>query len=254
LILIKNEFDIKKLKEIGRIGYRILNKVVAEIKPGISTKDIDDLVVDEVKKKGVKAAFYGYHGYPASICISVNDEVVHGIPRKDKILKDGDIVSLDFGAVKDNYYTDIAVTVGCGKISERAQKLIDVTRQSLFKGIEKAVEGNRLFDISYAVQRTVESNGFSVVKSFVGHGIGKNLHESPQVPNFGRPGCGIKLKEGMVLAIEPMVNEGGEAVKIDSDGWTARTMDGSLSAHFEHCVAITKKGPVILSIDEEYGG
>ncbi len=254
MILIKDEYDIKKLREAGRIGNKILKKVTAEIKPGISTKDIDDLVVEEVKKNGVKAAFLGYHGYPASICVSVNDEVVHGIPKKDKVLKEGDIVSLDFGAVKDGYYTDIAVTVGCGKISENAQKLIDVTKNALFKGIEKAVAGNRLFDISYAVQRTVESNGFSVVKLFVGHGIGKSLHESPQVPNFGKPGCGVKLKEGMVLAIEPMVNEGSDEVKIDSDGWTSRTVDGKLSAHFEHCVAITRKGPIILTIDEEFGG
>lgn len=252
MILLKNEFEIKKLKEIGRIAYRILVRTAENIKEGISTKDIDDFVESEVERYKVKAAFKGYNGYPASICVSVNDEVVHGIPKKDKILKSGDIVSLDFGAVKDGYYSDIAVTIPVGEIDLLAKKLIDVTRESLYKGIEKAVVGNRLFDISYAVQRTVESNGFSVVKSFVGHGIGKSLHEEPQVPNFGNPGCGVKLKEGMVLAIEPMVNMGTYAVKIDDDGWTARTMDGKLSAHFEHCVAITKKGPYILTIDEEF--
>lgn len=254
MVPIKNEFDLKKLKEVGRIGYRILHAVVRQIEANISTKDIDDLVEEQVAKYNVKAAFKGYNGYPASICVSVNDEVVHGIPKKDKILKEGDIVSLDFGAVKDGYYSDIAVTVGVGEITDVAKKLIKVTEEALYKGIEKAVPGNRLFDISYAVQRTVESNGFSVVKSFVGHGIGKSLHEEPQVPNFGNPGCGIKLKEGMVLAIEPMVNEGADAVKIDGDLWTARTMDGTLSAHFEHCVAITKNGPVILTKDEELNG
>lgn len=252
MIQLKNEFEIKKLNEIGKIAYRILISTIKIIRAGISTKDIDDFVESEVEKYGVKAAFKGYSGYPASICVSVNDEVVHGIPKKDKILKNGDIVSLDFGAVKDGYYSDIAVTVPVGEIDDKAKKLIGVTKEALYKGIEKAVVGNRLFDISYAIQRTVESNGFSVVKSFVGHGIGKSLHEEPQVPNFGNPGCGVKLKEGMVLAIEPMVNAGDSAVKIDDDRWTARTIDGSLSAHFEHCVAITKKGPFILTIDEGF--
>ncbi len=254
MIHLKNDFEIKKLKEIGKIAYKILANTVKNIKEGISTKDINDFVESEVDRYKVKAAFKGYNGYPASICISLNDEVVHGIPKKDKILKKGDIVSLDFGALKDGFYSDIAVTVAVGEVSEEAKRLIDVTKESLYKGIEKAVVGNRLFDISYAIQKAVESKGFSIVKAFVGHGIGKNLHEEPQVPNFGNPGCGVKLKEGMVLAIEPMVNAGTSDVKIDDDGWTARTMDGKLSAHFEHCIAITKNGPQILTLDEEIDG
>jgi methionyl aminopeptidase len=247
LIELKTEKEIDKLGEIGKIASAILKRVAKEVRPCISTKFLNDMVEKLVAEYGVKAAFKGYHDYPASICVSVNEEVVHGIPDAGKILEEGDIVSLDFGAMKGGYYSDLAVTVGVGKINAEDERLINVTREALYKGIDKARAGNRLFDISYAVQRHVESSGYSVVRAFVGHGIGKALHEEPQVPNFGNPGCGAKLKEGMVLAIEPMVNAGSYDVRVKNDGWTAVAADGGRSAHFEHCVAITRHGPMILT-------
>lgn len=252
MVVLKTEEEIKKLKEIGLIAAKILKDAVLSIKEGVSAKDIDIMVANLAEKYKVRSAFKGYRGYPANICISVNEEVVHGIPTEKKVFKEGDLVSLDYGVEKDGYYTDLAVTVIVGNGSEEDKKLVNVTRESLFKGIEKAKLGNRLYDISYAIQRHVETNGFSVVRAFVGHGIGKNLHEEPQLPNFGNPGCGIKLKEGMVLAIEPMVNAGNYDIMIKSDGWTAVTVDGKKSAHFEHCVAITKDGPVILTALEGF--
>lgn len=252
MVVLKTEEEIKKLKEIGQIAAKILKDAVLSIKEGVSAKDIDIMVANLAEKYKVRSAFKGYRGYPANICISVNEEVVHGIPTEKKVFKEGDLVSLDYGVEKDGYYTDLAVTVIVGNGSEEDKKLVNVTRESLFKGIEKAKLGNRLYDISYAIQRHVETNGFSVVRAFVGHGIGKNLHEEPQLPNFGNPGCGIKLKEGMVLAIEPMVNAGNYDIMIKSDGWTAVTVDGKKSAHFEHCVAITKDGPVILTALEGF--
>ncbi len=252
MVILKTEEEIKKLREIGLIAANILKEAVDLIKVGVRAKDIDNMLGVLADKNKVKNAFKGYKGYPANVCISVNDEVVHGIPTEDKIFKKGDIVSLDYGVEKDGYYTDLAVTVIVDDGSDEDKKLVCVTREALYKGIEKAVVGNRLFDISYAIQRHVESNGFSVVRAFVGHGIGRNLHEEPQLPNFGSPGCGIKLKEGMVLAIEPMVNAGSYDIIIKNDGWTAVTADGKKSAHFEHCVAITKKGPIILTALEGF--
>jgi len=193
-------------------------------------------------------SFLGYHGYPASICISVNDEVVHGIPG-DRRLQEGDIVSLDFGAILDGYYGDAACTVPVGEVDEAARKLMDVTRESLLKGIERAAVGNRVSDVSHAVQTWAEGHGFSVVRDYVGHGVGRALHEEPQVPNFGAPGLGPKLREGMVLAIEPMINEGGAEVTVDPDGWTVRTRDHKRSAHFEYSVALTEAGPKVLGVE-----
>lgn len=252
MVVLKTEEEIKKLREIGLIAANILKVAVDNIIEGVSAKDIDDMVERLAEKYKVKSAFKGYKGYPANICISVNDEVVHGIPTEKKVFKKGDLVSLDYGVEKNGYYTDLAVSIIVADGSEEDKKLVNVTRESLYKGIEKAKLGNRLYDISYAIQRHVESNGFSVVRAFVGHGIGKNLHEEPQVPNFGNPGCGIRLKEGMVLAIEPMVNAGSYDIIIKNDGWTAVTADGKKSAHFEHCVAITKDGPVILTALEGF--
>ena len=215
--------------------------------PGITTADLDLAAESIVKKKGVRAAFKGYGGFPASVCISINDEVVHGIPSPKRVLKDGDIVGIDFGVCLESYYGDSAITVGVGILSEDAERLMETTRESLDAAIAKAKVGNRLSDISHAVESYVETRGYSPVKNFVGHGIGKSLHESPQIPNFGSPGRGIRLKAGMVLAIEPMINAGSSDVVVKSDGWTAVTKDGSLSAHFEHSVAITDDGPYILS-------
>lgn len=247
MVEIKTTREILKLAELGKLTARLFNKILEFVKVGITTKEIDDYTNQLCEENGVVPAFKGYRGYPASICVSINEEIVHGIPSANKVIKEGDIVSLDFGTYRDGFYSDMAATVAIGKVAELDQKLIEVTRESLYKGIEKAVIGNRLQDISYAIQRHVEKNGFSVVRAFVGHGIGRSLHEDPQVPNFGNPGCGIKLREGMVLAIEPMVNAGSYEVVVKGDGWTAVTADGKKSAHFEHTVAITKEGPQILT-------
>ena len=252
MVVLKTDEEIKKLREIGIVAAEILREVVQNIKEGVTAKSIDAMVERLSSKYGVRNAFKGYKGYPANICISVNDEVVHGIPVENKVFKNGDIVSLDYGVEKDGYYTDLAVSLIVGEGSEEDKKLVKVTKDALYKGIEQARLGNRLYDISYAIQRHVEAHGFSVVRAFVGHGIGKELHEEPQVPNFGNPGCGIKLKEGMVLAIEPMVNAGTYNIIMERDGWTAKTADGKKSAHFEHCVAITKDGPVILTALEGF--
>jgi methionyl aminopeptidase len=252
LVVLKTDEEIKKLREIGIVAAEILREIVQNIKEGVTAKSIDAMVERLSSKYGVRNAFKGYKGYPANICISVNDEVVHGIPVENKVFKNGDIVSLDYGVEKDGYYTDLAVSLIVGEGSDEDKKLVKVTKDALYKGIEQARLGNRLYDISYAIQRHVEAHGFSVVRAFVGHGIGKELHEEPQVPNFGNPGCGIKLKEGMVLAIEPMVNAGTYNIIMERDGWTAKTADGKKSAHFEHCVAITKDGPVILTALEGF--
>lgn len=217
-------------------------------KPGVTTGEIDRFAESRIKELGAKPAFKGYHGFPGCVCISVNEEVVHGIPSTRRPLKEGDIVGIDFGVIYDGWYGDSARTVPIGRISSEAQKLIDVTRDSLQKGIDQCREGNRVFDIGHAVQKHVEAFGYSVVREFVGHGIGRALHEEPQVPNYGPKGKGMPLKVGMVLAIEPMINAGGHEVKVLSDGWTAVTADRSLSAHFEHTVAITQRGPEILTL------
>ena len=234
------------MAEACRIVAEVLDGINNDIAPGITTKELDRYVESFIVSKGARPAFKGYRGYPASVCTSVNDQVVHGIPSSRK-LKDGDIVSLDIGVHYRGFYGDAAVTLPVGNISDEAKRLLSVAEDSLNKALEKAEPGMRLSDISFAVQEYVESNGFSVVRNFVGHGIGRELHEEPQIPNFGKPGEGPRLREGMTLAIEPMVNAGGWEVNILGDGWTAVTKDGSLSAHFEHTVALTKNGNDVLT-------
>ena len=241
MIELKNKEEIRKITESGKMVAAVLKKLKSMVKPGLITQDLDDTARKLTREFGARAAFLGYRGYPAAVCVSINQEVVHGFPSKKRILKEGDIVSLDFGVEYGGYYADAALTAGVG------QKLMDVTEQSLFKGIEKAAVGYRLHDISSAVQKHAESNGFSVVRDFVGHGVGKKLHEDPLVPNYGREGTGIFLEAGTVIAIEPMVNEKGFDVVVLEDDWTVVTKDKGLSAHFEHTVAITESGPVILT-------
>jgi methionyl aminopeptidase len=251
MIFLKSEEEIERIRAASHVVVEVLNRLKEEAKPGVSTWELDKIAEEIALGKGAKPAFKGYRDYPASVCFAINNEVVHGIPSKKKVLMEGDIVSLDFGAYFDGFYSDSAITIPLGKISPLAEKLLHVTRNSLYKGIDKAYPSNRLFDISQAIQNHVEQEGFSVVKAFVGHGIGRNLHEDPQIPNFvpenGNWGKGIRLKPGMVIAIEPMVNVGRPDIRILSDGWTAVTVDGTLSAHFEHTVAITENGPVILT-------
>ena len=246
MVILKSAEEIEKLRKSNYIVAEVLEGLKELIKPGISTRELDVYAEETVRERGAVPAFKGYMGYPASLCTSVNAEVVHGIPS-DRVLKEGDIVSMDFGALYRGYYGDSAITVPVGKISSVAVKLMEITNDALYKGINEAKAGNRLGDISAVVQNHVEDAGFSVVKDFVGHGIGRNLHEDPQIPNYGLRGRGIELKNGMVFAIEPMVNEGTFKVKVLKDGWTVVTSDGKLSAHFEHTVAITENGPVILS-------
>jgi methionyl aminopeptidase len=246
MIPLKTVEEIKFIRESGLIVAGALDKLRKVIEPGTKTIELDRIASDFIRAKKAESAFLGFRGFPKSICVSVNSEVIHGIPG-DRVIEKGDIVSLDIGVVKDGYYADAAITVGVEEIKEDAEKLVSSTSASLLKGIEKTFSGNRLGDISWAIQYYVEKSGFSVVRQFVGHGVGKQLHEEPQIPNFGSPGQGPKLKEGMVFAIEPMVNFGGYEVEILSDKWTAVTKDRSLSAHFEHTVAITNNGPVILT-------
>ncbi len=246
MIPLKSDSEIQIMRQAGKILAEIMARVNSSLKAGMTTMEIDMLAENLINKAGVRSAFKGYKGYPANVCTSVNQEVVHGIPG-DKCLKDGDIVGLDMGIEYQGFFSDIAVTVGIGEVSPRLKKLIEVTRKSLFLGIKQAKPENRLGDISYAVQDHVEKHGFSVVRQFVGHGIGKSLHEDPEIANFGRPHQGQVLKNGMVFAIEPMVNLGGWECEILSDGWTAVTKDGLASAHFEHTVAITDNGPEILT-------
>ncbi len=246
-IHLKSFEEIEKLRKCGQIVKNVLEKLKELAKPGLSTEEFNKLAISEVKKYRAKPAFLGYRGFPKSVCISVNNEVVHGIPSKKRVLKEGDIVSIDFGVEYDGYFGDSAITVPVGKISEKAEKLIRITKEALFEGIKKAMPGYKLYDISASIQRYVEKNGFSVVREYVGHGIGKQLHENPLVPNFGKEGTGPDLKPGMVLAIEPMVNEKSYNVKVLDNNWTVVTIDNCLSAHFEHMVAITEKEPIILS-------
>jgi methionyl aminopeptidase len=247
LIALKSPKEIQRMKVACSIVAEVLRVVVDRVSAGVTTVELNSIAEKEVAKRKAKPAFKGYCGYPASLCCSLNNQVVHGIPDS-RPLEDGDILSLDFGAYYDGFYGDSAVTVPIGNVSEVAVKLISATERSLHVAIEKSVTHNRLSDISNAVQTYIESNGFSVVRDFVGHGIGRNLHESPQVPNYGLPNTGPKLRSGMVLAIEPMVNEKSHEVKVLADGWTAVTLDGGLSAHFEHTVAITDNGPEILTL------
>jgi len=247
VIIIKSDMEIQYMRNAGRVVAETLAMIEKVIKPGITTAEIDKLAEAFIVSQGAKPSFKGYGGFPASICASINDVVIHGIPSSRE-LKDGDIISVDCGAILNGYHGDAARTFPVGNISDEAQKLIDVTRDSFFKAVDKAIVGNRLTDISAAVQKHVESFGYSVVRDFVGHGIGKSMHEDPQVPNYGAAGKGAKLVHGMVLAIEPMINIGEYKVKIKPDGWTVVTGDGSLSAHYENTVAITNNGPEILTL------
>lgn len=247
VIILKTREEIGKMRKSNLVVAEILEILKENARPGASTMDLEHITEEETKNRGVIPAFKGYKDYPYCLCTSVNNEVVHGMPSKGKVLKDGDILSIDFGVLSNGYYGDAAVTVPVGRVTSEANRLMDVTAASLDLAIRAAEEGGRLMDISAAVQRHVESAGFSVVREFVGHGIGKELHEPPQVPNFGIAGRGIRLRAGMVLAIEPMVNAGTSEVRILDDGWTAVTADGGLSAHFEHTVAITPDGPYVLS-------
>ena len=246
-IMLKTEQEIAKMRRSGEMLRQVHEHLRPLVVAGASTMDLEIAANEKIDSFGAKAAFKGYHGFPAALCTSLNEQVVHGMPNKKTILKDGDILSIDCGVVVDGFYSDAAVTYAIGKPSPKIQKLLEVTEASLYAAIEKAVPGGRLFDISAAVQTMCEAQGFGVVREFVGHGIGKAMHEDPQVPNYGDPGKGPRLKAGMVLAIEPMINAGKAEVKVLKDGWTAVTVDGSYSAHFEHTVAITKDGPVILT-------
>ncbi len=246
LISIKTSAEIETLAQAGKILTGIIGELKSYLKVGMTTGELDSRAEELIRNAGVLPAFKGYRGFPGCICASVNDEVVHGIPGKRR-LNDGDIVSVDVGIIFKGYYSDTAVTLGVGTIQPELQKLLDITKESLYQGIRQARAGNHLSDISHAVQKYVEKNNFSVVRDFVGHGIGSRLHEEPEIPNFGEPKQGPILKEGMVLAIEPMVNLGSWKTKIDPDGWTVRTADGSASAHFEHTIAIINDGPRILT-------
>ena len=246
MLILKLPEEIERARASNSIVAEVLSKLRDKVKPGVTTKELDKFAEEIAGKRGAKPAFKGYRGYPYSLCTSVNEEVVHGMPS-ERILQEGDIVGLDFGVYYKGFFGDATITLPVGKIALNALKLLEVTEQSLYTGISQAKDGNRLGDISAAVQLTVEAAGFSVVRDFVGHGIGRNLHEEPQIPNFGKKGRGIELKNGMILAIEPMVNQGDYKVNILKDGWTVVTEDGKLSAHFEHSIAITDNGPDILS-------
>ena len=250
MIVCRSAAELEQMREAGRLVGEVLTELAAAVAPGVSTADLDALAEKRIRQAGATPAFKGYHGYPATICASVNDEVIHGIPSGRRVLNEGDVISIDVGAAMNGYYGDSAVTLPVGMISEKAATLLRVTEESLHKAIEAARPGNRVSDIGYAVQKHVEAYGFSVVREFVGHGIGQKMHEEPQVPNYGQPGHGPRLAEGMVLAIEPMVNAGSPAVKVLADGWTAVTRDGSLSTHFEHTVAVTAGEPWILTARE----
>lgn len=247
MIALRSRKEIEQIRKACQIVVETLEILKEHVRPGVTTLELDALSEEIARKKKSVPAFKGYQGYPYSLCASVNEEVVHGMPAKDRRLKDGDIISLDFGVVLDGYYGDAALTVPVGHIAPEAQALLDATEASLYAGIAEAKSGNRLSDISHAIQTYVEDRGFTVVREFVGHGIGQRLHESPQIPNYGPPGKGVKLRPGMVLAIEPMINLGRPEVEVLEDRWTAVTLDRKISAHFEHTVAVTEDGPDILT-------
>ena len=252
MIQIKTEKELELMRIAGRITALARKAAADAVAPGVTTEDIDRAVRKTIESHGAKPSFLGYAGFPGSACVSINDEVIHGIPSPKRVIHEGDIVKVDVGAYIHGFHGDCACTVACGEVSEEAKRLIEVTRQSFYEGIKFARVGNRVSDISSAVQAYVEAHGFSVVRDFVGHGVGAELHESPEVPNFGRPGHGIRLEPGMTLAIEPMVNVGVYGVKVLADGWTVKTRDGKLSAHYENTVAITDGEPEILTaIDGE---
>ncbi len=248
MINCKSHAELEKMRRSGQILRQVHEAVKEAVKPGITTMDLERVAEEKIRELGAKPAFKGYYDYPCVLCTSVNNEIIHGIPSEKRVLKEGDIVSIDCGVVLDGYYGDAAITVAVGdSLRPEVQKLLKVTEESLYKGIEKMRIGNAVGDVGAAVQEWVEAHGFSVVREFVGHGIGTKLHEDPQVPNFGQRGHGARLREGMVLAIEPMVNIGKPGTRVLDDNWTAVTEDGSFSAHFEHCVAVTKNGPLILT-------
>lgn len=251
MIIYKSEAEIELMRKSSQIVARILSELREMVKPGIETRALDLYAENRARELGAIPAFKGYRGYPASLCVSINEEIVHGIPSSRK-LKEGDIVSLDFGVIYQGYYGDAAITVPVGEVSDLAKKLIEVAERSFFRGLEQMKEGNRLSDISAAIQAEVEKAGFSVIRAFVGHGIGRSLHEEPQVPNFGQPGHGPRLKPGLTLAIEPMIAAGHWEVEVLDDGWTAVTQDRSLAAHYEHTVALTEKGAEILTLNHDW--
>jgi methionyl aminopeptidase len=248
MVTLKTADQIAKMREAGKVVAAMLAATRDAVKPGITTADLDRIAADVLARAGAKSSFLGYYGYPATICTSVNEQIVHGIPGKRR-LKEGDIIGIDAGAIVDGWHADAAITVPVGRISAQAQKLIDVTREALERGTTAAKVGNRLGDIGAAVQQYVEGQGFSVVRNYVGHGIGRAMHEEPQVPNYGPADLGRVIKEGLCIAIEPMVNIGGIATRVLDDNWTVVTEDGSLSAHFEHTIACLPEGPVVLTVD-----
>ncbi len=247
MIVLKTAKEIEKMRKACIISAEALQVAGEAVKPGITTYEIDRIAYRYIKKQGAEPNFLNLYGFPATACISINDEVIHGIPSKTRVLEEGDIVSIDLGAKVDGYNGDNAATFAVGKISEEAKRLCDTTRESLYKGIEQAVAGNRIGDIAFAIQSYCEERGFSVVREYTGHGVGTKLHEDPSVPNYGTAGRGQRLLPGMTIAIEPMINMGKKEVRQMSDGWTVKTLDGKMSAHFEHTIAITSNGPLILT-------
>lgn len=248
MIVLKTGRELALMKEACRISAGALKLIGRAVEPGVSTAELDRIAEKYIREQGATPNFKGYQGYPATACISINNEVIHGIPSKSRIIKNGDIVSVDLGACFEGYHGDNAATFAAGDVSPEAKRLMDTTRESLYEGINATRTGGRIGDISNAIQTYIEACGYSVVRQFVGHGVGTSLHEAPEVPNFGTAGRGVRLMPGMTLAIEPMVNMGKEKVKVLPDGWTVLTCDGSLSAHFEHTIAITKDGPVIMTV------
>ncbi|MBE6783405.1 MAG: type I methionyl aminopeptidase [Ruminococcaceae bacterium] len=247
MIVLKTSRELALMREACRISAGALKAAGEAVQPGVTTAEIDKIAYDYIKKQGANPNFLHLYDFPATACISINDEVIHGIPSKKRVIKEGDIVSIDLGAELEGYNGDNAATFAAGKISPEAQRLCDVTKDSLYEGIKMALAGGRLGDIGWAIQNYCESRGYGVVRSFTGHGIGRKVHEDPSVPNYGTPGRGVRLLPGMTIAIEPMINQGVPGVKTMSDGWTVKTADGKLSAHFEHTIAITQDGPVILT-------
>lgn len=248
MLILKTDREIEIMKNAGRIASKALKLAGEAVEPGVSTLDIDNIVRKYIESQGARPSFLNYGGFPASACISVNDVVIHGIPSKSSIIKSGDIVSIDVGAFFEGFHGDNAATFACGEISQEAQALLDATRESLYEGIKMARVGNRIGDIASAVQKYAEARSYSVVRDFVGHGVGAKLHEDPSVPNYGTPGRGVRLLSGMTIAIEPMINAGTYEVEVLEDEWTTVTADGKLSAHFEHTIAITPDGPLILTV------
>ena len=247
MIVLRTAKEIDMMRKACQISAEALQIAGEAVKPGVTTYEIDQIAYRYIKKQGAEPNFLNYNGFPATACISINDEVIHGIPSKNRVLKEGDIVSIDLGAKVNGYNGDNAATFACGNISDEAKRLCDTTRESLYLGIEQAIAGNRIGDIAFAIQSYCEERGFSVVREFTGHGIGTHLHEDPSVPNYGTAGRGQRLLPGMTIAIEPMINMGSKAIKCLPDGWTVKTLDGKLSAHFEHTIAITKGEPMILT-------